>query len=377
MENWNIELEKILKSNVPDPSPFRDLSQHGLVLYGAGSMGLMALDLMRSAGKSPEYFVDKNPRNDVDGIKVIIPEKIPAADLKNFTFIICIATIPVDPIFDYLKKQGCVDVRHFYDYSEIALQGLMTNGWVVFEPDKEQIEGIKSTCKLLDHDKYSIAHYMQFLWWRLRRKEVIYPEWPVLSHEKYFTVPSFPVLTKNEIFVDGGAHFGSIITTFNEVTRGQFNEIIAFEPDLGNQQILEKEVSPEVLQRTRTINKALLNVCTQKSFQNGLGYASKLMDMGPETINTVTLDSMSDISPTIIKLHIEGDELSALEGSVKTITNYRPIVMTLADHDSDGLYRIADFFKALKNYTLFFYLHDYCGNSAIYYAYPNERLNLK
>ena len=48
--------------------------------------------------------------------------------------------------------------------------------------------------------------------------------------------------------------------------------------------------------------------------------------------------------------------------------------MILADHNEDGLYEIANFLNQLREYKLYFYLHDYCGNSAVYYAIPKERI---
>ena len=110
----------------------------------------------------------------------------------------------------------------------------------------------------------------------------------------------------------------------------------------------------------------------KKNFQSELGYASKFFLDGSEIVDVVSIDDLN-IKPTIIKVHVEGAEYDVLEGAVETIKESRPIIMVLGDHNSDGLSRIPLFIKRLKEYKLYFLLHDYCGNSAIYYMIPKER----
>jgi hypothetical protein len=42
--------------------------------------------------------------------------------------------------------------------------------------------------------------------------------------------------------------------------------------------------------------------------------------------------------------------------------------MILADHSEDGLYKIPQFINKLGGYKLYFNLHDYCGNTAVFYG---------
>lgn len=371
--NWRSELNTILKSDFKNPNPFRMLKSD-IVVYGAGSMGNMALDFMRTINIKPKYIVDKIFQGELHGIKVIKPFEIPKSDLDELTFIICIATVSVNPIFNYLKTMGCKDVRHFYDYSEIMFPGKMPNGWVAQKIKKEDIDGINQTFKALEHDKCSIAHYLQFLWWRLKRKEVINTDYPVLSGKKFFNAPHFPKLNSQEIFVDAGVHFGQTIMSFVKKTDMQFKYICGFEPDLLNQRILKKNISSDIMEKTTLFDEALFNEVQDLKFEDGLGFASKISKKGKKTVKTTALDLMSQIEPTIIKLHIEGGELKALQGAKKKIKKYRPIMMIMADHSIDGLYKITQALQEQKDYILYFNLHDYCGNSAVIYGYPKERL---
>lgn len=373
MINLQTELTNILESKKPKLNPFRPFSEKGIVLYGAGAMGKMAIDLMKTINKSPLYVIDKNKSGNIDSVKILSPENIPSQDLKEVSFVVCIASANIQPIYDYLETLGCSDVRHFYDYSEVELKDLMPNGWAKFELQEEDKNGIQEVLKALEQDKTSVAHYLQFLWWRLRREEVIFPEYPVLSGAKYFGIPSLPSLSENEVFVDGGAHFGGTIEVFVNATKGKFKHIYAFEPDLNNQKVLKESVAKEILEKTTLFEEALYDECGTINFKDGLGYASKVDKNGNKKVKTVALDSLKEINPTIIKFHIEGDELKALQGAKETIKRNRPIIMVLADHSEDGLYNIAKFLIQLENYKIYFNLHDYCGNSAVFYAYPKER----
>lgn len=371
---WQNELDKLFNSNWNKEEFYKEISSQGIVLYGAGAMCEMALDLLNLIDVSPKYIVDKNPSGVLRGIRVITPDKIPENDFDKLTFVICIASIPYLPIKDFLIKLGCKDVRHFYDYSELKLSNLMENGWIFPNPDVETKQKIISVCKALEHDSCSISHYLQFLWWRIRRKELIYPEFPVISDEKFFNFKNFPLLTKKEVFLDGGAHHGESIKKFIKKTEGKFEHIWAFEPDKANFEYLKKNIVNNVSNIT-LFNKAVYNKCGYSKFQSGLGYASQINEAAFDDIELVSIDASKEIEPTIIKLHIEGSELETLKGAAKTIKKNRPIIMVLADHNKDGLYKIPEFLMEQEDYKLFFNLHDYCGNSAVFYALPSERIN--
>lgn len=373
MMDWETELEKILASDWPTPDPLRDIDHNGIVLYGAGAMGRMALDFLKLASISPRYIVDRKEAGTLDGVSVITPEQIPVGDRTKFTFVICVATSPMNPIVDYLKCLGCKDIRHFYDCTEVIPSMQMGNGWAVKSPDPNQMEGIRTVCSALSHDQYSLAHYLQFLWWRLRRKEVLFPDYPVLCNQKYFKVPGYPLLHDHERFVDGGAHYGQNIAAFLEAVQGKFDHIWAFEPDSDNFTVLQQTVAmyaPDVTARIFLRNEALSANVGVANFRNGLNFASRIDSNGNKQIQTVSLDSMPEIYPTIIRLHIEGQELSTLRGAEKTICQHQPILMIIADHNSDGLYKIGEFILGHKNYQLHFHLHDFCGNTAVFYAVP-------
>ncbi len=366
------ELNRIISSKIRGYDSFNIINKDKVILYGAGSLGQMGINLLSKIDVRPKYIIDQKVSGSLENINILKPKDIISSDLVEFTFIICISSIEFIPIYNYLQNLGCKKIVQFYDYAEVFFKGTLGNGWAYFNPTPENINEIKKVCEYLEHDKYSLSHYLQFLWWRLRRVEKIYDNYPVLSNKKYFKAPCIPKLTDNEVFLDGGAHFGTTIESFIKATNGNFKSVYAIEPDDDNMNILKKKIEKKYLDKTVCLDIALSNKDEEVCFVDKLGFASKIDDAGTQKVISKKIDSLN-IEPTIIKFHLEGHELKALEGAKETIKKCRPILMVLADHNEDGLYKIANLLNNLEEYKLYFYLHDYCGNSATFYAIPKER----
>lgn len=362
--NYQNELEKIYSTASSD---YTNLLDKEIVLYGAGSLGHMALDLLNKSGLRPKYFVDKLQTGSIEAIKIIRPDNIGIFDKENALFLICVCTSSYNDIYRFLTKLGIKHIIPFYNYAYLKFPQLLSNGWTVPNPTTEEKQEIEKVCKALNHDETSISHYLQFLWWKIKNIEKIYI--PVLSGQKYFKSPAIPKLSDNEILLDAGCHFGQTIESFISATNKKYRYIYAFEPDKENLQICKNKFKDK-----RIIYKdfAISDTIGAAKFYDKLGFASKISESGNKIINMVSIDSLNT-KATIIKLHIEGAELYALEGAKQTILKNRPIIMVMADHNKDGLYKIAKFLYELPGYKLYFNLHDYCGNTAVYYGIPSNK----
>lgn len=362
------ELENIFsnKLETKDKSFYTDKE---VIIYGAGAMGMMALDFLKKMEINPKYFIDKNKKGFINSIKILKPEDLSNEEKKNSLIIICIVTCSYNSIMLEISKYNFHNVIHFYNYSNMFFNNLLSNGWDKFELKKEDIKQIKKVLDNLTHDETSVFHYLQFLWWRLRKVEKIYDNYPVLSNKKYFEAPCFPKINEDEKFLDIGAHHGTTINHFIKNSDNKFEKIWAFEPDENNFNTLKTFTTNTSVFLSR---KAISNFKGRSNFIDNLGFASKLDKEGTKEVLVDKIDNLN-LNPTIVKIHIEGAELQALKGAEKTIEKNRPIIMVLADHNEDGLFQIANFLLNLQNYKLYFYLHDYCGNSAVYYAIPKER----
>jgi FkbM family methyltransferase len=369
MSNYTKELDFLLEDSGLLPNT--QISRDKVILYGAGSLGNMAIPLLNQIGVTPKYILDMNKSGLLVDTPITHPDDIDFDNYKDYTFLVTISSIMFKPIYLYLKAMGAKSIYQFYDYCEVYMPKVLPNGWSVGSLDATTTEGIKRVFDSLYHDTYSIHHYLQFLWWKLKRVEKVYKDYPVLSNQKYFKAPCFEEWSKHEKLLDGGAHFGQTVDSFKEAVEDEFDYIWAFEPDRNNAKELQESIYQVDKNKIEIHTSCLYDEVREIGFEDNLGFASKVNIDCNSKVQAVTIDSLN-ISPTIIKLHIEGDELKALNGAKETIKRVKPTLMVLADHNSDGLYKIGEFLSSLEGYKLYFYLHDYCGNSAIFYALNNN-----
>ena len=77
------------------------------------------------------------------------------------------------------------------------------------------------------------------------------------------------------------------------------------------------------------------------SFQEGLGAASRLTDDSGFTIQCVSLDdAVFGAQPNVIKMDVEGAEVSALIGGRKTIERFRPMLTISIYHTPAHLWEV-------------------------------------
>jgi FkbM family methyltransferase len=134
---------------------------------------------------------------------------------------------------------------------------------------------------------------------------------------------------KGETVIDVGAHFG--MYTLNAAKKvGEDGIVISFEPDERNFNLLKKNVRLNGFRGVKLYNKALDRSNGKKTlFLTVDPLFSSLLPStetrGKIAIETLTLDSViQDLKLTQIdwvKIDVEGNELSVLEGGINTFTN--------------------------------------------------------
>ena len=144
----------------------------------------------------------------------------------------------------------------------------------------------------------------------------------------------FPHVTVNEsdIFIDGGGFIGD--TAYWAFQQGA-KKVYSFEPDQSNMIYLRKNIASFGGEGCVTIVPYGLDKDTgEKFFTTGKGAASKIIsttnsqfkDSAVSTIHTMSLDvwcKQNNVTPTFIKMDIEGAELDALYGAAETIQTHR------------------------------------------------------
>ncbi|MBH0197047.1 MAG: FkbM family methyltransferase [Nitrospira sp.] len=350
-------------------------------LYGAGKLGRMAMDFFGHAQLAPAVVVDANAEQVRhipcwQSCSVLLPGEVPAHMKRTLPLVVSVATVCFTELADTLRRQGWQEVVPLYDVMEAYRRCYpVGNGW--FMGDLNQTEQVMVEQVLAGwSDDLSRAHHLQFIAWHRLRQDWIFNDGPIDLERRYFIPEVVSILRDQEVFVDVGAHKGEIAKVFRETVNNRFAEILMFEPDARNADVIKAGLQslPEyVRRRHRLLPQALCRQTGKQPFFSQLGYGSQLCWFGHDMVEVTALDD-TDIAPSYLKLHLEGHELDALQGAEKTIRRHRPIIAVTTYHSEAGLWQLPSWLMAtLMDYRFYLRLHSWCGTGAVMYCLPNER----
>ena len=364
------------------PCPFAPASAgEPLALYGAGNLGRLARDYLKTVGHEIVMAIDRNAGQMAkdpawSGVQLLHPDEVSDAAKTDIQLAVSLVTAPFVPLEQSLSARGFKDIVPFYDLAEgFRHVHPLSNGW--FAPPLTA-QDRDNTVKVLAlwHDDVSRAGHLQFLAWRRLREEWTFESAPVPDGSRFFIPEVARVLRRNEILLDAGAHHGGVTDAFVRQTKGAFRQIIAVEPDPFNRARLRENLQSWLPDDPRVViyDCALAEDDGEAPFHDGLDYASQLSDTGRMRVTTRPLDALG-LSPSFIKLHLEGAELAALKGARQTLLSNRPVVAATVYHNADGIWRTPLWLMdTLPNYRFLFRAHSWCGTGAVVYAIPNERI---
>lgn len=346
-----------------------------VVLYGAGNLGKMAKKFFEYFNIEYLYFIDKKKKKIEtqafwSNTKILLPEEIDESDKDEYLVIICIVKTPLISLKEDLKAQGWKKIAFFYDVCETFKERYpISNGWFFSKPDKSKLNEIKKI--FFELDEVSSKHYLLFLAWRRLRIELSMKDFKI-ENQRYFIPIIRKTLNNSEVFLDCGAHNGSTSKQFIKITKGKYRKIYLIEADNSNHEKLKREFT--------NFPNIVISICavgdkeTMENFCKGFDYASKIDKTGKHKIEVKTIDSLR-ISPTFIKMHLEGGELNALIGAKSTIRKNRPILAITIYHNEYVSRKIPLFImENFKNYQFLLRLDSWGGTGAVFYAIPKERL---
>ena len=185
----------------------------------------------------------------------------------------------------------------------------------------------------------------------------------------------FP-LSKGEFFVDMGAYTGDTIREFLGQTGNRCRKILALEPD--SRSFRKLSLYAQSLREgygldIRCENIGAWNRREQLMFQRQAGRNSALSQFAAPGLEhrkvkeiPVEMDSLDhlleteSLSPTLLKLDVEGAEEAALQGCRETILRCRPKMMVSGYHRSDDLFRLPLYLHSLNpDYRFYLRHHPY------------------
>jgi FkbM family methyltransferase len=353
-----------------------------LVLYGAGNLGRLAWKFFAHVKRPVAYVVDHDPgprRREPfwAGTAVVAPADVPRADRKSCLLAVSVCTTPYSDLHEMLTGQGWEDVVPFYDLAQAYRdEHPLNNGWFVDALREPDVRGIEKVLSSWDDD-VSRAHHLQFLAWRCLREDWVFGGAPVTTGDRYFIPEVLSVLHDHESFLDLGAHHGEVTGRFLDSVNHRFRAAWLVEADAVNLPELRAHLDLKLAgadsDRITVLPRAVGETCGRRRFFTGLGYLSQPSDLGQTEIDVTTIDELR-VGPTLVKVHLEGHELDALKGALRTLLHDRPIVAATTYHNDLGLWRLpAWLMDHLPDYRFLLRLHSWCGTGSVMYALPHER----
>ena len=176
-------------------------------------------------------------------------------------------------------------------------------------------------------------------------------------------------LSTEERFLDCGAFDGDSAAAFVEALRQKgidsYEEIISFEPDSGNCEKMRHRNLP----RHTCICKGVAESPGVVSFAAD-GTSSRVEADGGEQIELESIDHyLNGRRATMIKMDIEGMELSALKGAEQTIKTWRPKLAICIYHKKEDLWEIPEYIKGLvPDYRFYVRAYDDVACELVLYA---------
>lgn len=183
------------------------------------------------------------------------------------------------------------------------------------------------------------------------------PEWHLNISRPYSSLyfrSGLFSFSDKEKFVDCGASIGESTSGLIGVTQGQFVHSWMIEPDKFNIQTLQKFRRKYV--GTSIAEKISLHSCAvgDSEFEAPFhhqgghgGYIAPVTDEKYEMVKIRPIDNVIDDVPTFIKMDIEGFELPALRGSIKSIQAGKPKLAISAYHRPADLLDLTHFIDSI------------------------------
>lgn len=192
--------------------------------------------------------------------------------------------------------------------------------------------------------KYGMEMYRNLLVKQVSENDIYVPTYGIIigsnSRNQYIDVMDAP---KEGVIIDGGAYDGATAKQFIDwVGKGNYSRIVCYEPEEKQAQYIQNRVLVENLQGIDVINAGLWNEKTELRFSSA-GAGSTISVKGDTVVSCVTIDDTVKDKVSFIKMDIEGAELKALQGAVKTIKRDKPKMAICIYHKISDIYDIGSF----------------------------------
>ena len=347
IEKKNIEIKGLinLKKNI--------------VLFGYNQITEFFIknELITTCVIDKKYIKEIKKKNQIKKIKLItIDEIIPESIIIN-----CITGINAGLIHKRFKTLG----HHVFSWIQLkhALKLNKLHYWYLGNFNQFFFKNILKYQKTYEAlaDFRSKREYIKILSYKVTGNEKNLNFNKQNIHNQYF--PEFVRFHKNSQIIDVGAYDGDTVRNFLKMGK-KYKNIIAFEPNIFNFNKLKKDLNSN--------KKIIVNNCALGSENKLVNFhsskdTSRIDKKGSDKIVVKTLDSLN-LSPTFIKIDIEGGEKDFILGAYKTIAKHKPNLAICVYHKPEDFFEIVDKILYInKSYKLYFRHHSLGFTESVMY----------
>jgi FkbM family methyltransferase len=355
--------------------------QDKVVIFGAGTLGRKAVQLLREIGIEPLALCDSSPKlwsTEVLGFSVLSPDDAAARfgstaiffvaiwndfhwyrdTLARLTALHCLAVSSYAPLF-WRFGDRFMDLRLLNEPPHRLYENL---------DDVLSVEGFWA-------DSESLATYRSNILWRAKGDPSHLPH--PAPQNTYFPQDLFRLIPEEKV-VDCGAFDGDTIRLVLSVVGSRFEAIYPIEADAHSLTSLRACVAalpPETAQKIHVLECAVGSERSVLRFAMNGSANSRIDDLGVD-VDCAPLDELFLNTPvTFIKMDIEGAEYDALMGGRQVIERDLPILAICVYHTQSDIWRIPLLIRSLvPEYHFFLRSYDGDGFQTVLYAVPPHRM---
>ena len=353
--------------NKHDKAVIDELQKRGgatVLIYGDMAYGVESMNLLREYGIDVKAFiVDEGYGKSVDNI-----DGIPVKFVDEFSS--CIEKYSVVIGFQNMEKcRAMLNMRHWLKtniymfWEPVALVEWNHEWYVKHMPAFE----IARNCLADTISQKTLDALIE-----ARENGCIDALMKLAVPNQYFNCLTYERESSKEVFLDCGAFNGDTILAYNQFTSGQFEKIIAFEPEEFNAENIKKNT--EGIHDVYIIPKGLWDQKTILHFTSDSS-ASRVEENGASSVEVTSIDSvMNGERVSFIKMDIEGSEYEALLGAERTIKKWMPKLAICVYHKCDDIFKFIAFLDKFKNeeckYVFYLRHHTCTAYETVLYAIP-------
>ena len=229
--------------------------------------------------------------------------------------------------------------------------------------DEEEMKDINAALKLASEIKFCDTYYQ----WKNYKLPIGFFEPSVFLGKHGIEALQNKNRINKGVIIDAGGYIGDSILIFREEFPD--NQIISFEPDKTNFELLNKTIRLNNIQNVVCENLALGELNTEKyTICNKSHSGVKIDKNGTDKVQMVSLDNYvknNNTRVSLIKTDLEGYEINFIKGAKRTIQEQKPTLLISIYHNKKDFFTIKPLLEEMAADAGFKFRFDFFCN-----AYP-------